>query len=45
MIVAISTPHRVEAFAACAWLMDELKKTVPIWKKEIYEDGTRWQKQ
>ena len=37
-------PHRDAAFAACAWLMDELKKTAPIWKKEIYRDGTRWQK-
>jgi molybdopterin synthase catalytic subunit len=45
VVVAVSTPHRQEAFAACAWLMDELKKTVPIWKKEIYEEGTRWQKQ
>ena len=45
VVVAISTPHRGEAFAACAWLMDELKKSVPIWKKEVYEEGTRWQKQ
>ena len=44
VIVAVSCPHRDAAFAACAWLMDELKKTAPIWKKEVYRDGTRWQK-
>jgi molybdopterin synthase catalytic subunit len=44
VIVAISCPHRDAAFAACAWLMDELKKTAPIWKKEIYREATRWQK-
>ena len=44
VLVAVSCPHRVAAFEACAWLMDELKKLAPIWKKEIYQDGTRWQK-
>lgn len=34
------SPHRREAFAACAFIMDELKLSVPIWKKEFYADGT-----
>lgn len=34
--VAVSCPHRAEAFDACEWLIDELKKQVPIWKKEWY---------
>lgn len=38
--VAVSTPHRVDAFAAAQWIMDELKKIVPIWKKENWHDGT-----
>src|SRR5947209_7276298 len=37
VIIAVSCPHRDAAFAACAWLMDELKKIAPIWKKEIYQ--------
>ena len=41
--IAVSTPHRGEAFDACEFLIDELKKLVPIWKKEIYEGATRWQ--
>lgn len=42
VIIAVSSPHRKESFEACAYIMDELKKTVPIWKKEIYEDGEIW---
>jgi molybdopterin synthase catalytic subunit len=41
--IAVSTPHRSDAFAACRFLIDELKKTVPIWKKEHYERSERWQ--
>jgi molybdopterin synthase catalytic subunit len=37
--VAVSTPHRREAFEACQWLMDTLKEVVPIWKKETWADG------
>jgi len=33
-------PHRAEAFAACRWIVDEVKHTVPIWKEEFYADGT-----
>jgi molybdopterin synthase catalytic subunit len=40
--VAVSSPHRVEAFAACRYAIDTLKATVPIWKKEFYADGEEW---
>jgi molybdopterin synthase catalytic subunit len=40
--IAVSTPHRAESFAACQWIIDNLKKVVPIWKKEFYEDGAIW---
>ncbi|HTR80369.1 MAG TPA: molybdenum cofactor biosynthesis protein MoaE [Bacteroidota bacterium] len=40
--IAVSTPHRKEAFEACRYAIDELKKRVPIWKKEIFEDGEVW---
>jgi molybdopterin synthase catalytic subunit len=43
VIVAVSCPHRGEAFDACEYLIDELKKIAPIWKREIYERGARWQ--
>ncbi len=39
IICVISTPHRKEGFEACEWMMNELKKRVSIWKKEIFEDG------
>lgn len=42
VIIAVSTPHRAEAFEACKWIIDNLKQTVPIWKKEIFEDGEVW---
>ena len=42
VIIAVSTPHRKEAFAACQYAIDTLKETVPIWKKEIFEDGEVW---
>jgi molybdopterin synthase catalytic subunit len=40
--VAVSAPHREEAFAACQYGIDQLKATVPIWKKEHYRGGTVW---
>ena len=40
--VAVSAPHRAAAFEACRWIMDTLKRTVPIWKKEIFEGGEAW---
>lgn len=42
VIIAVSTPHRKAAFEACEYTIDTLKKTVPIWKKEIFEDGEIW---
>lgn len=40
VLVGVSTPHRDAAFAACRYLIDRLKKEVPIWKREYYADGT-----
>src|SRR5262245_66103272 len=40
VVVAVSCPHRDQAFAACRWLIDTLKEVVPIWKKEVWADGT-----
>ena len=42
VVVACAAPHRGDALEACRWLIDELKATVPIWKKEIYSDGSSW---
>ena len=39
VIIAVSCPHRGEAFDACRWLIDTLKAEVAIWKKEVWEDG------
>ncbi len=41
--VVVASGHRAEAFEASRWIMDELKRTVPIWKKEFFADGdARW---
>ena len=40
--VAVSSPHRGEAFAACRFAIDTLKHQAPIWKKEFYADGSSW---
>ena len=40
--IAVSAPHRAEAFAACSEALDMLKASVPIWKKEYFEDGEIW---
>ncbi len=42
VIVAVSAAHRAAAFEACRYIIDTLKQTVPIWKKEIFEDGEVW---
>lgn len=42
VLVIVSSAHRAQAFDACRWLIDTLKKTVPIWKKETFADGTVW---
>ena len=40
--IAVAAAHRGSAFDACRWLIDTLKQTVPIWKKEFFEDGAVW---
>jgi len=42
VVIAVSAPHRRAAFEACEWAIRELKRTVPIWKKELFEDGELW---
>jgi len=42
VIIAVSSPHRVAAFEACRYAIDTLKETVPIWKKEVFDDGEVW---
>ncbi len=42
VVIVVSTPHRKAAFEACQYAIDTLKETVPIWKKEIFEDGEIW---
>lgn len=43
VVVGAATPHRADAFAACRFLIDTLKQQVPIWKREVYADGsTEW---
>ena len=42
LVVAVASPHRKEAFAACQFAVDRIKQSVPIWKKEFFEDGEVW---
>lgn len=42
VVVACSAPHRAEALDACRWIIDEIKSRVPIWKLEVYADGSAW---
>jgi len=42
ILIAVSSPHRVDSYEASRYIIDTIKKTVPIWKKEFYEDGTQW---
>ena len=42
VVIAASAPHRQAAFQACEWTIKELKRTVPIWKKEVFENGEEW---
>jgi molybdopterin synthase catalytic subunit len=42
VVIAVASPHRNEAFAACLYGIDRLKQTVPIWKKEVWSDGEQW---
>ena len=40
--IVVASAHRAAAFEACRWLIDTLKRTVPVWKKEFFEDGAVW---
>lgn len=42
VVVAVSTPHRQASFEACKYIIDTLKERVPIWKKEVFQDGEEW---
>jgi molybdopterin synthase catalytic subunit len=42
VVIAVSAPHRHAALAACREAIDTLKETVPLWKKEVYDDGSLW---
>jgi molybdopterin synthase catalytic subunit len=42
VVIAVAAPHRAAAFDACEYAIDTLKETVPIWKKEYFEDGEIW---
>lgn len=42
VVIAVSAAHREAAFEACRYIIDTLKETVPIWKKEVFEDGEVW---
>lgn len=42
VVIAVSAPHRREAFEACRYAIERLKEILPIWKKEVGEDGSTW---
>ena len=42
VVIAVSAPHREAALNGCRYAIDTLKKTVPVWKKEVFEDGEEW---
>jgi len=42
ILIIASARHRKEAFGACSWAIDEVKKRVPVWKKEVTDEGTFW---
>lgn len=42
VLIVVASAHRAAAFDACRWVIDSLKKTVPVWKKEFFEDGATW---
>ncbi|MCI0663652.1 MAG: molybdenum cofactor biosynthesis protein MoaE [Acidobacteria bacterium] len=42
VVIVVTSPHRRVAFEACHYTIDRLKQTVPIWKKEVFEDGEEW---
>lgn len=42
VLIAVASPHRGEAFAACSYAIERIKEIVPVWKKEFYQDGAVW---
>jgi len=42
VVIACAAPHRAPAFQACQAVLERLKQEVPIWKREVFEDGTTW---
>jgi len=42
LVVVVASPHRKEAFQACVYIVDRIKESVPIWKKEVFADGQVW---
>ena len=40
--IEVTTPHRAEAFEGCRFVIEEIKKRVPIWKREVYDNGSSW---
>jgi molybdopterin synthase catalytic subunit len=42
VVIVVTSPHRLVAFEACRYAIDRVKQTVPIWKKEVFEDGEEW---
>ncbi|QMW00099.1 molybdenum cofactor biosynthesis protein MoaE [Spirosoma foliorum] len=42
VLIGVSTAHRADAFEACRYIIDTIKQTVPIWKKEVFLDGEEW---
>lgn len=41
VVVGVASKHRADSFAACSWIMDEVKKRLPVWKEEFYQEGER----
>ena len=42
VLIGVATAHRADAFEACRYIIDTIKQTVPIWKKEVFMDGEEW---
>ncbi len=42
VVIAVASPHRLQAFDACRFAIDRIKEIVPIWKKELYPHGSQW---
>lgn len=42
VVIAVASTHRTEAFSACGYIIEEIKKRLPVWKKEVFEDGAEW---